>query len=88
MSPAHLTDLVLEHVDAPVTPYTALLSRLRAHAPALVGRSSYDAAGRPVPPADLSPAARRVLEDYRLVQYDLAVGRRWSHQGLLPVREG
>lgn len=88
VSPAHLTDLVLEHVDAPVTPYTALLTRLRAHAPALVGRFSYDAAGRPVPPAALSPAARRVLEDYRLVQYDLAVGRGWSHQGLLSVREG
>jgi hypothetical protein len=83
MSPSHLTDLVLEYVDAPVTPYTALLTRLRAQVPALVGGFSYDARGRPVPLADLPPDAQQVLRDYRMVQYDLAVGRAFSESGML-----
>ena len=33
-------------------------------------------------PRGLGPAARRVLADYRLVQYDLTVGHRWSEPGL------
>jgi len=88
VSPAHLTDLVLQHTDAPVTPYTALLTRLRAELPALSGRVGYDAAGRPVPVTDLDPHARRLLRDYRMVQYDLAVGRRWSETGMLSGRAG
>lgn len=83
VSPTHLTDLVLEHVDAPVTPYTALLTRLRAQVPALVGRFSYDADGRRVPLPDLPPDAQQVLHDYRMVQYDLAVGKGWSEAGML-----
>ena len=57
--------------------------RLRTRLPALE-------AGRYVRPDDtdtttprgLGPAARRVLADYRLVQYDLTVGHRWSEPGL------
>lgn len=83
VSPTHLTDLVLEHVDAPVTPYTALLTRLRAEVPALAGPVVRDASGRPVPLTELEPDARQLLRDYRLVQYDLAVGQAWSELGML-----
>lgn len=88
VSPAHLTDLVLEHVGAPVTPYTALLTRLRAEVPALARGTAYDAAGRRVPLGDLTGEARRLVRDYRLVQYDLAIGHGWSEAGLLSALEG
>ncbi len=88
VSPTHLTDLVLEHADAPVTPYTALLTRLRAEVPALAGRVGYDAAGRPVPVTHLDPGALRLLRDYRMVQYDLAAGRGWSEAGMLSAGQG
>ena len=32
----------------------------------------------------LSPKAREVLRDYRLVQYDLSVGRRYAETMLYP----
>jgi phosphoglycerol transferase MdoB-like AlkP superfamily enzyme len=83
ISPAHLTDVLLEHVGAPVTPYTALLTRLRGVVPALDGRAVYDAAGEPMEITDLPPGTRRLLHDYRLVQYDLAVGRAFSEDGML-----
>ncbi|HEX4976377.1 MAG TPA: LTA synthase family protein [Nocardioides sp.] len=83
VSPAHLADLALEHADAPVTPYTALLTRLRAVAPALAGGLAYETGGRPVPIEDLDDGARQLLRDYRLVQYDLAVGHGWSESGML-----
>lgn len=86
VSPTHLTDLVLEHADAPVTPYTALLTRLREELPALAGRVAYDASGRSTPLTDLEPPARALLRDYRLVQYDLAVGRGWSEAEMLSGR--
>lgn len=83
VSPTHLTDLVLEHADAPVTPYTALLTRLRTEVPALAGRVGYDAAGRRVPLPELAPDALQLVRDYRMVQYDLAFGRAFSEPGML-----
>lgn len=88
VSPSHLTDVVLEHAGARVTPYTALLTRLRAELPALAGRVGYDASGRPVPVTHLDPDAQRLLRDYRMVQYDLAAGRRWSEAGMLSAVAG
>ena len=45
----------------------------------------YDAHGRTVRPADLSPSDARLLRDYRLVQYDLSVGERWSEQAMFTM---
>ena len=82
-SPTQLLPLLFDQVGEPLTPFYALLRDLRTRLPALE-------AGRYVRPDDtdtttprgLGPAARRVLADYRLVQYDLTVGHRWSEPGL------
>ncbi len=39
-------------------------------------------------PKTLSPEAREVLEDYKLVVYDLSVGQRYAEQMLYPTPAG
>lgn len=86
VSPTHFVDLVLEQLDAPVSPYQALLTLLRREVPAMEGGRRYDATGRTLAPGDLSPRARRLLRDYRLVQYDLVAGRGYGEAALLGPR--
>jgi len=77
-SPIHFMDLALERADAPVPPYYALLQELRRQVPAMEGGTMVGAQDRELSPARLSPPATRLLRDYRLVQYDLSVGQRYS----------
>ncbi|MGN6577720.1 MAG: LTA synthase family protein [Nocardioides sp.] len=84
-SPTHFVDLALEQADAPVPPYYALLQTVRRRLPAMANGRLYDAQGRPVRPADLPPADARLLHDYRLVQYDLSVGERWSEDAMFTM---
>jgi hypothetical protein len=46
-----------------------------------------DARDRTIGPDQLTPQARAVLHDYRLVQYDLSVGRRYSLKAMLDLGE-
>jgi phosphoglycerol transferase MdoB-like AlkP superfamily enzyme len=88
-SPAHAVDLVLEQVGAAVPPYYALLQELRAELPAMAGGLAFDGEGRRTRPAELSARAEQLLHDYRLVQYDLSVGGRYSAEAMFapaPVR--
>ncbi len=77
-SPTHFMDLVLERANAAVPPYYALLEELRSEIPAMDSGMMLDASGGRLEPFELSPRARRLLHDYRLVQYDLSVGHRYS----------
>jgi hypothetical protein len=84
-SPTHLVDLALEQADVPVPPYYALLEGVRRRLPAMANGQMYDAHGRPVRPAGLAPSDARLLHDYRLVQYDLSVGERWSEHAMFTM---
>jgi hypothetical protein len=84
-SPTHFVDLVLERAEAEVSPYYALLHELRQEVPAMDGARMFDATGRAVGRRDLSERALRLLHDYRLVQYDLSVGQRYSEQAMFTV---
>jgi hypothetical protein len=66
-----------------VTPYYALLTELRGQVPALEGQTMLGADGRRVTRNRLSPRARQLWRDYRLVQYDLSVGQRYAARALL-----
>jgi phosphoglycerol transferase MdoB-like AlkP superfamily enzyme len=81
-SPVFFMDLALERADASVPPYYALLHELRQRVPAMDGGMTFDAHGRRLRAGALSPAARRLLRDYRLVEYDLSVGRRYSEKAM------
>jgi len=82
-SPAHFVDLALQRARAAVPPYYALLQQLREEVPAMDAGMMVDAAGRPTSRQRLSDRAVRLLRDYRLVQYDLAFGERYSERGML-----
>jgi hypothetical protein len=84
-SPTHFMDLVLERAGAAVPPYYALLHELREEIPAMDGARMFDATGESVRRRDLSERAVRLLHDYRLVQYDLSVGQRYSEQAMFTV---
>src|SRR5512139_3606793 len=77
-SPTHFMDLVFERAGAAVPPYFALLHELRQEIPAMDNGMMFDPWSRPLRRGDLSRRAARLLHDYRLVQYDLSVGRRYS----------
>jgi hypothetical protein len=84
-SPTHLVDLALERSGAAVPPYYALLESVRRRLPAMANGVLYDRHGRQVDPAALSPSDARLLGDYRMVQYDLSVGERYSQQAMFAV---
>ena len=83
VSPTHFVDLAAERAGAAVTPYYALLTELRWQLPAVEGRTALAPDGTPVSRRHLSPRAKQLLADYRLVQYDLSAGKRYSESGLL-----
>lgn len=85
VSPAHFVDLAAERAGAAVTPYYALLTELRRQVPALEGQTLLGPGGTREPRSQLSPGARQLLQDYRLVQYDLSVGRRYADSQLLAL---
>jgi hypothetical protein len=87
-SPIHFMDLVLERADAPVSPYYALLRQLGQEVPAMDSGMLVDRTDRLVPTAALTTRARRLLHDYRLVQYDLAAGRRYSEDAMFALPTG
>jgi len=87
-SPTHFVDLLLQRAGAPVPPYYALLQRLREQLPAIDSGMAVDRRDRLVAPSDLSGKALRLLHDYRLVQYDLCAGRRYSEDAMFDAADG
>jgi phosphoglycerol transferase MdoB-like AlkP superfamily enzyme len=83
-SPTHFMPLLFDALHAPLPPYYALLDRLYRYVPAMSPGEYHGTDGRVVDPSRLSPEARQVLHDYRLVQYDLAVGKRYSEPTMFP----
>jgi hypothetical protein len=77
-SPTHFMDLMLERAGAAVPPYYALLEELRREVPAMDSGILVDGRDRLLTRSQLSDRAVRLLRDYRLVQYDLSVGKRYS----------
>ena len=86
-SPIYLMPLLMDQLGAPLPPYYELLRQLHAVVPAMRAGVLYDAEGKRIDRDELTPEARQLLRDYRLVQYDLSVGKRFSQDGLFYPRE-
>ncbi|MCH9277195.1 LTA synthase family protein [Bifidobacterium amazonense] len=75
-----------EHMNAKVTPYLAFLTAMREAIPAIgpagsgsgTDKPTYlDASGKVVAEEDLPAKAKRMLAEYRLIQYDMSVGKHY-----------
>jgi len=75
--PIYFLPMLLDEMGAPLPPYYALLLRLQHHLPALLPGEYLRPDGQGVPQSALDARSRRLLEDYRLVQYDLSIGHRY-----------
>lgn len=81
-----------QHLNAKISPYLALLTELHAEVPAMsrvvtdtggfgTGTATLlDVNGNPVKQRSLNRRARQLLADYRLVQYDMTVGKGYLTQ--------
>ena len=78
---------VLKAADAPVSPYYALLEQLEREIPAMAHDHYTSPQNENLPWIYLPPRARRLLNDYRLVMFDLAEGRSFSEKAMFKVPE-
>ena len=77
-SPTNFMPLLFDLVGEPLPPFYALLSEVRARFPAMEQGRLVTPAGRVLTEQDLSESDRALLDDFRMVQYDLSVGERFS----------
>lgn len=82
-SPIHFVSEVYDAADAKLPPYYALLSALQEEVPAMNRDMMIGPDDERLEESELSPRARDLLHDYRLVQYDLAVGHRYTQDAML-----
>ncbi len=87
-SPIFFLPMLYQATGAEVTPYYALLTLLHRRITAMESGVYVERGGGAVPESGLSPAAQRLLHDYRLVQYDLSVGPRHDAAALLGESPG
>ncbi|PKU90482.1 phosphoglycerol transferase [Bifidobacterium pseudolongum subsp. globosum] len=79
-----------QQLNSKISPYLALLDELHAEVPAIsrastnMGEWETEAAptylnskGEPIDPKSLSAEAKQLLDDYRMVQYDMTVGENY-----------
>lgn len=84
-SPVFFLPKVFDLLDAPMPPYYALLNELGQHVSAMQHGRIIGPGNREVEPDSLTPTARALLRDYRLVQYDLSVGGRYAESMFYPA---
>ena len=70
--------MILDAIGAPLPPFYALLEELADRVPATEGPWMLGPDGSELDEQNLPAATRKLFDDYRLVQYDLSVGRRYA----------
>lgn len=90
-SPNYFIAQAAEHMNAKVSPFLAFLTQMHEHVSAMEppvvnniqgwdripeGQSIYlDADGEPMVESEMDDETRQLLEDYRLIQYDITAGK-------------
>lgn len=81
-SPIYFLPALFDALGAPLPPYYTLLQELSSEIAAMEQGEYFLPDGTAVAEQDLPARAQRLLRDYRLVQYDLAVGERYAQDAL------
>ncbi len=82
-SPIYFAPLLFNSLGLELPPYYALLTELHQHITAMEQGEYFAPTGETLDPAS-DPETERLLEDYRLVQYDFSVGQRYSLDRMFP----
>lgn len=78
ISPTDLLPQALSMIGAELPPYYRLLQAMDAEVGAVARGKVVTNNGQEVDESELSPLAKEILADYRMVQYDLSVGKRYG----------
>jgi phosphoglycerol transferase MdoB-like AlkP superfamily enzyme len=87
-SPIYFLPNLFDMAKAPLPPYYMLLRQMQRHISAIEHGTMRSPEDKRLSPKTLSPEAREVLEDYKLVVYDLSVGKRYAERMLYPTPAG
>lgn len=82
-SPIYFINHVFETANATVPPFYALLTEREREIPAVEHGIMIGPGDHLIDERDLSPRAKQLLNDYRMVQYDLSVGQRYVEEQML-----
>ncbi len=83
-SPIYFVPVLFEAMGVDIPPYYALLLEMRKHFSAMEQGEYYSPDGQLIEQPEAQEAARQVLEDYRMIQYDYSVGDRYSVERMFP----
>jgi phosphoglycerol transferase MdoB-like AlkP superfamily enzyme len=79
-SPTQLLPHLFDAMNVPIPPWYALLDSLDKQIPAMDAGMYINGQDQLVKKDQLSPEARKVLSDYRMIMYDLSIGKRYSEK--------
>lgn len=83
LSPAFLGVTLFDLLEQPITPYYAMLKDVKSHIPGLKHDVLIDSNSNVV--ASLSEDDENLLQDYKLIQYDLLRGKQYSLPSLFNI---
>ena len=84
VSPIQFLPMLFQSVGVEMPPFYALLSRLGEHISAMENGKYFSPTGEEIEHPEDDPELATLLHEYRLVQYDLAVGERYSLDRMFP----
>jgi phosphoglycerol transferase MdoB-like AlkP superfamily enzyme len=79
-SPIQFLPKLFNALDVPVPPWFALLDDLDKQIPAMDAGLYINAQDQEVKQSELPDEARQTLSDYRMIMYDLSIGKRYSEK--------
>ncbi len=84
-TPNMFTPMMMAQINQKVSPYYALLTKVSEKLPAMELQKIIDEAGNPISDKDLTKEQRELLNDYRLIQYDITTGKNYLSKDFFAI---
>ena len=81
-SPIQFMPKLFNALKVPIPPWYALLDDLDKEIPAMDSGITVNPQDRRVKASQLTPEAKKVLADYRMIMYDLSIGKRYTEKSM------